>query len=680
MSEPTPEAAVRFHKGTTTPFAAGWPLLVAVGFLGLGIWLGTGVEFEATSPTSATILTVLATLAAGAGAVALLRTPTAGPTRPFVALASAVACLLVLTPVAGPTTPSLPLPLFLLLAPWRYALGPLAVHFALAIGWPHRKRYWSGLVIGWYMLHFALFLAAVGGLTAGEAPLLTMVDGVVRAKVLDPIAILTAITALGLSLASPVRRGAQRRATLWAFAAILFGLAPRAVSALLPAMSLSIDGTMTGAQLSLALVAFLGLAAVLALPLVNPVNRDLQAYHLCQRLLDEAELPEALRAMAAVLRSTFEADGVTIRLTTPRVNVTDGETRPDHADTIAPEVETIDDQRTLVAPIGRSSDPLGEVRLYAQHAGAFSGRERQWLAAFLLPVGAALRARRREQLLRERNGKLARDVLDASVELNQAITRLPADPHNDGLAVPPAVDASEVLGQLSDGLEGVSRKSDDLEVAATDARTRIRDASDEVAQALDALRAFTDDLLRLATWNDAIATSNQSVSGVAFRTNLLANNAALEATRAGSAGKTFGVLAEEIRRLADATASSSSAIEDATRSLTEELASRVAALEAVQTSLVAAIRESETGEDAARRVADTAGVVLSHARSLKPAVEEAYAVARRRSARDDKLTSTTERLLAEREAMGSALSEHRTAVDRVREVLERLGRPGGVRR
>jgi chromosome segregation ATPase len=385
--------------------------------------------------------------------------------------------------------------------------------------------------------------------------------------------------------------------------------------------------------------------------------------------------------MAAMLRSTFEADGASIRLSTPRLSVTEGDARPDTSDEIAPETETIDDQRVLVAPIGRASDPLGEVRLYSQHAGAFGSRERAWLTAFLLPVGAALRARRREQLLRERAGTLARDVFDAAGELQHSLGRLPANPRDDGLAVPPAVDASEVLGQLSDGLEGVTRRSDDLEVAAMDARTRIRDASDEVAQALDALRTFTNDLLRLGTWNDAIAASNQSVSGVAFRTNLLANNAALEATRAGSAGKTFGVLAEEIRRLADATASSSSAIEDATRALAEELASRVAALEAVQTSLVAAIRESETGEDAARQVADTAGVVLSHARSLKPAVEEAYAVAKRRSARDDKLTTTTERLLEERNVMAAALSEHRTAVDRVREVLERLGRgPGSGRR
>src|SRR5690606_19853288 len=96
---------------------------------------------------------------------------------------------------------------------------------------------------------------------------------------------------------------------------------------------------------------------------------------------------------------------------------------------------------------------------------------------------------------------------------------------------------------------------------------------------------------------------------------------------------------------------------------------RVASLEAVQTSLVAAIRESETGEESARQVTDIAGAVLSYARSLHPAVEEAYAVARRRSARDEKLTATTERLLAEREVLSRALSEHRLAVNRLSEAL-----------
>src|SRR5690606_29349902 len=274
---------------------------------------------------------------------------------------------------------------------------------------------------------------------------------------------------------------------------------------------------------------------------------------------------------------------VQIRLTSPPMSVTEGENRPIEREAIAPEAEAIDDHRTLAAPIGRSSDPLGEVRLHARYAGAFGRREREWVTAFLLPIGTALRARKRETAHKERAAAIQRNAAATGRELAGVQERLPARPVDDGFAVPPPVDASEVLGQLRDGLDAVSRRTDDLEIAAGEGRLRMRDASDQVAQALDTLRTFTADLLRLGTWHDAIAASNQSVSGVAFRTNLLANNAALEATRAGSAGKTFGVLAEEIRRLADAATSSSEAIEEATRALSEELASRVAALEALQT-------------------------------------------------------------------------------------------------
>jgi hypothetical protein len=507
-----------------------------------------------------------------------------------------------------------------------------------------------------------------------------MVDGVIVRRVLEPLSVATAVVALGLALAARRRRGPQRRATAWALLALALGTTAWAIAPFVPTVNTPLDGTVSIARLALAAVPLLGLVAVLSLPLVNPINRDLQAHRLAQRLLEDSELGEALRDLATVFRTALQADGVTIRLATPPLTITEGDTRPVPSDAIAPDVETLDDQRTLVAPIGRAGQPLGEVRLDAVTAGAFGRREREWLMAFLLPVASALRARRREQLLRERNGQVVEDAVQASSGLHSALSRLPQAAFDETLAVPPAVDASEVLAQLSDGLEGVSRRSDDLEAASTDARTRIRDANDQVAQALDALRGFTSDLLRLATWGEAIALSNQSVSGVAFRTNLLANNAALEATRAGTAGKTFGVLAEEIRRLADATAESSAAIEAATKSLAEEVASRVAALEALQATLVAAIRESEAGEDAARRVAEISGEVLGYARSLKPALEEAYAVARRRSARDNRLTTTTERLLSEREGLAQSLGEHRAALEVVRLGLDRLGRSAGARR
>ncbi|NLO65166.1 MAG: chemotaxis protein, partial [Firmicutes bacterium] len=59
------------------------------------------------------------------------------------------------------------------------------------------------------------------------------------------------------------------------------------------------------------------------------------------------------------------------------------------------------------------------------------------------------------------------------------------------------------------------------------------------------------------------------IRGVASETNLLGLNAAIEAARAGDHGRGFGVVAEEIRKLADNTSASTKEIEGILKELRE---------------------------------------------------------------------------------------------------------------
>lgn len=670
MTTPLPPA----DEGAAAPIArhspealAAWPLAVSGIFTMAGLVLGA----QALVPwTTLGILALLAALAIGSGVIAILRTPTAAPTRPLAGLTAVLAALLALAPLDVPATGG-SVAEFLLAGPWHYALTPLAVHFALALAWPHRIRFWYGVVMGWYILHAAMWVATASGLAAGELPLVAAVDETLRRRLLEPAGTLAIVAALAVGFALPGRRAAQRRAAGWGLAAVIVGLAPTLLGALVPWVATVPDPTLSFDRLALPFAALAGLAAVLTLPFVNPVRRDLLALEMSQRLLEERDLGTALREVAVALQETFEVDGVSIRLLDPPVRAVVGTISASPEAAIAPALETVDDRRALVAPIGRGGDPFGEVRLEAGHAGAFGRREREWLAAFLGPVGSAVRARRREQMLRTRVQQLSRDLDGGAAEVRATLQRLPPAPADDGMGVPPPVDAREVLGQLSDGLAAVARRGEELERAAADARGRAREATDEVARALDGMRGVLADLLRLGSRVDAIVVQNQAAQGIAFRTNLLANNAALEANRAGAAGRTFGVLAEEVRRLADATDESAGAIQREAEALAGDLATAGTVAEELRERMSAAIRHAEAGEEAARRLGEIAGTLLGDTRSLTPAVEEAHAVAHRRSARDHHLTATLERFLDERAALARAMGQHRTALDRLDEALRR---------
>jgi hypothetical protein len=82
------------------------------------------------------------------------------------------------------------------------------------------------------------------------------------------------------------------------------------------------------------------------------------------------------------------------------------------------------------------------------------------------------------------------------------------------------------------------------------------------------------------------------------------------------------------------------------------------------------MRESETGEDAAQRIAEVASAVVSHARSFAPVVDEAYAVAKRRTRRDTTLAETLERFVADHDHLKVALSNHRIVLERIHRELD----------
>jgi len=223
------------------------------------------------------------------------------------------------------------------------------------------------------------------------------------------------------------------------------------------------------------------------------------------------------------------------------------------------------------------------------------------------------------------------------------------------------LEATESLAQVSrrvseDGTEAAQASSTASEVANKN-RHQIRDALGRLV----ALKAFVGEssakVQRLGQVSRRITGFIASIRELADMTNLLALNAAIEAARAGKHGKGFAVVAEEVRRLAEQSATAAveagDLVQDIHRQVgevveqmrrgevnvggVEELSS--AALEALD-AIVAATAEA-TGH--ARRIAAAAGEQDKAFAALRDRIHAVAAIAgKNRAEADDVATRADE--------------------------------------
>lgn len=217
-------------------------------------------------------------------------------------------------------------------------------------------------------------------------------------------------------------------------------------------------------------------------------------------------------------------------------------------------------------------------------------------------------------------------IVSVSSELAATVEQQERISHNQAISVNQTTATLDELGISS---QQCAQQAEATAAGARKALNLAQEGTQIVEQTLEGMatidrkvEAIVEKIVRLRQQTSQIGNISKLVGDLAAQTNMLALNAAVEAVRAGSQGKGFGVVAAEIRKLADESRNSAEKISGLVADIQMAINSTVAVTDEGTKKVEAGVRLVRRMASAFAGVSEAIGNVVSNNQQISLAASQ----------------------------------------------------------